>query len=83
MRYKMTNNDRVLTALSDGKNKTVAQLEKATRVSNVTATIAELRKQGYCIYTNKVRGESAYRLGTPSKAMIALVQQVFPALFQR
>lgn len=79
----MTNADRVLNALTDGKNKTVAQLERATRVANVTATVADLRKQGYCIYTNKVRGENAYRLGTPSKAMVAIAHQLFPALFQR
>lgn len=79
----MTNSERILNALADGKNQTAAQLQRATRVANVSATISDLRKQGYCIYTNKVRGENAYRLGTPSKAMVALVQEVFPALFQR
>jgi len=54
----------------------VAQGRSRFGVKNVSARIAELRQEGYPIYTNiRTRGDgskvSIYRLGKPSKSMRA------------
>lgn len=55
---------------------TVAQARARFGISNVAARIDELRKDGYAIYTNTKTLEDGrkvtfYRLGTPTKRMIA------------
>jgi hypothetical protein len=52
---------------------TTAQARARFGITNVAARIAELRDEGFPIYTNsKTRGDgskvSVYRLGTPSKS---------------
>ena len=53
---------------------TVAQAKRRFGISNVSARIEELRKEGHCIYTNykSVNGKKTafYRLGTPTKALV-------------
>ena len=53
---------------------TVAQAKRRFGISNVSARIEELRKEGHCIYTNykNVNGKKTayYRIGTPSKALV-------------
>ena len=54
----------------------VAQARARFGITNVAARIAELRSEGYAIYTNKKsRGDGSkvavYRLGTPSKSFKA------------
>lgn len=69
----MTKSDRVFALLSSGRNFTVAQLAGMadTTEKSVTSRIAELRSEGYAIYTNTLKnGKSAYRLGRPSRAMV-------------
>lgn len=76
---KMSAKQRMLTALTkaDGYNTfSVAQARSRFGISNVAARIAELRQEGYTIYTNlKIRGDGSkvavYRLGTPSKSFKA------------
>jgi len=55
---------------------TPAQARARFGISNVTARIEELRAEGNCIYTNKRvlddgRTITFYRLGKPTKAMVA------------
>lgn len=55
---------------------TVAQAQSRFGITNVTARIDELRKEGYPIYTNSKtltdgRKISFYRMGRPSKKIIA------------
>lgn len=76
---KMSAKQRMLTALTKaaGYNTfSVAQARSRFGISNVAARIAELRQEGYAIYTNlKTRGDGSkvavYRLGTPSKSFKA------------
>lgn len=54
----------------------VAQARARFGIKNVAARIAELRKEGYAIYTNlRARADgskvSVYRLGKPSKSLKA------------
>jgi predicted ArsR family transcriptional regulator len=55
---------------------TVAQAQNRFGVTNVSARINELREEGHAIYTNRKtladgRTISVYRLGTPSKKVVA------------
>ena len=68
---KLSVKDRILTALLSGKTFSVAQGRVRFGVSNISARIAELRDDGYSIYTNlRHRGDGTpvkiYRLGTPT-----------------
>ena len=71
--------EKMLATLSktDGYNTfTVAQARARFGISNVAARINELREEGYAIYTNTKklsdgRKITFYRLGTPSKQVIA------------
>ena len=70
----MSMQTKVLKTLSSGKPYTVAQLSNLfkTTEGTVAARVSELRAQGYAIYTNKAKnGKSAYRLGSPSRRMVA------------
>jgi len=75
---KLTAKEKMLTALKQksGYNTfTTKQAQRRFGITNVAARIAELRQEGYCIYTNTVTlsdGTKAksYRLGSPSKAMV-------------
>ena len=74
---KLSAKERLLNYLSkdSGYNTlSVAQAQARFGISNVTARIAELREEGYPIYTNtRTRGDgtkvNVYRLGTPSRSL--------------
>lgn len=75
----MSVKQKILNFLSkqDGYNTlTVAQARARFGCNNVTARIEELRSEGHAIYTNTKtladgRRISFYRLGTPSKRVVA------------
>jgi predicted ArsR family transcriptional regulator len=77
--FVMSVKQKILAFLSkDGgyNTLTVAQARARFGISNVAARIDELRKDGYAIYTNTKTLEDGrkvtfYRLGTPTKRMIA------------
>ena len=62
---------------------TTKQAQRRFGITNISARIEELRKEGNCIYTNTkiVDGQkvSYYRLGTPSKRMVRLANQILGA----
>lgn len=76
---KLSAKQRMLNTLTQagGYNTfSVAQARSRFGITNVAARIAELRQEGYAIYTNlKTRGDGSkvavYRLGTPSKSFKA------------
>jgi predicted HTH transcriptional regulator len=62
--------EKIVKVLSKGQNTTADQLRRKTGINGISQRIAELRQNGYPnIYTNKVGGQSFYRLGNPTKAM--------------
>ena len=72
----MTKQERLLEALQNGEQLTAKQITYRFDIANPTATVSDLRFQGYAIYANKrtnTRGESftKYRLGRPSRAVVA------------
>lgn len=73
----MTKEDRVLKALrQNDRGLTAAQIESQFGVGNARSTVSALRMKGFAIYANqhtdtKGRTKTFYRLGTPSRAVVA------------
>ena len=71
-----TGQDKVLAALKTGAALTAKQIEARFGVGNARATVSALRMKGFAIYCNesvdtKGRVKNKYRLGTPSRAVVA------------
>lgn len=71
-----TKSGRLLSALQSGEELTAAQIAQRFGIKNPTATVSDLRFQGYAVYANqhtdsKGRTTTKYRLGTPSRAVVA------------
>ena len=65
---------RVLNLLQSGRQFTPAQLAGlvGSTEDSIRPRISELRSEGHAIYTNTTKnGKSAYRLGKPSRQMVA------------
>ena len=68
--------DRVLSALRNGEELTGKQIRARFGVGNARATVSALRMKGFPVYLNehvdsKGRVTQKYRLGNPSRAVIA------------
>ena len=77
----MTKTDSVLAALQNGEELTAAQIKARFAVGNPHEVIRSLRESGHAIYLNartNSKGEvtQKYRLGTPSRAMVAAAYAV-------
>ena len=69
---KVSQQQKVLNLLNTGKILRNAVATHKLRVNRLPAKINVLRAAGYPIYTNtNSQGNATYRLGTPSRAMIA------------
>ena len=67
---------RVLAALQAGEELTAKQIRARFNAKNPYEVVRQVRHQGYAIYANaktNSKGETKtfYRLGTPSRAMVA------------
>ncbi len=67
---------RVLEAFLNGDNLTSKQITARFGIANPRAVVNQLRNMGYAIYLNKHRDTKGretqkYRLGTPSRKLIA------------
>jgi len=70
---------KVLNVLRSGKQFTAGQIAGlfGSTEGSVAARVSELRAQGYSIYSNTAKnGKTAYRLGKPSRAMVAAAYAV-------
>jgi hypothetical protein len=77
----MTKTESVLAALRNGEELTAAQIRSRFAAGNPHEVVRKLREQGHAIYLNErtnSKGEvtSKYRLGTPSRKMVALAYAV-------
>jgi predicted ArsR family transcriptional regulator len=68
--------ERLLEAFQKGEQMTVAQMKQRFSIANPTATVSDLRYEGFAIYANKHtdtkgRTTTKYRLGTPSREIVA------------
>ena len=72
----VTKESKVLSALQEGRTLSSAQMRAYFGTGNPQAVIQSLRFKGFPIYLNTVtdtkgRSRNVYRLGTPSRAIIA------------
>jgi hypothetical protein len=66
---------KVLNLLNSGAEITWKTLRQKFDLRSPTSMIGKLRNQGVMIYTNKSKDGVSYRVGTPSKAVIAAGQR--------
>mgnify|MGYP005683148731 FL=1 len=70
-RPQLSKKHKVLNLLSKGENVTWKTLRKRFDLVSPTKMIDTLKSEGHCIYTNSTAKGVAYRLGAPSKEIIA------------
>jgi hypothetical protein len=70
---KTTQKRKLINQFKSGKVITERQAETRLGVKNLSARVSELRADGYTIYTKRVAANegSAYRMGNPTRKMIA------------
>jgi transcription initiation factor IIE alpha subunit len=76
--------EKVLSVLSEGREVTAKQLSSQFGIGSPTKVISELRRDGHAIYLNrrvdtKGRETQKYRLGTPTRRMVAVAASVLGA----
>ena len=74
-RTKLTKKAKVFNLLSKGNDVAWKTLRTRFDLSSPRAMIDTLRSEGVMIYTNKSKSGTSYRVGTPSKAVIAAGQR--------
>ena len=70
-RNKLSKTQRVINAFTRGEAITWKTLRNTFDLTSPQAMVDKLRSQGYMIYINKDSKGTSYRMGTPSKAIIA------------
>ena len=75
-KMNVSKQSRVLEALQSGEQLTAKQITARFGVKNPTATISDIRLSGFAVYANqhtdtKGRVTTKYRLGTPSRELVA------------
>ena len=83
-----TKTDTVLAAFQKGDELTAAQIRSRFGAGNPHEVVRSLRSRGHAIYLNSRTNSNGdvsrkYRIGTPSKAMVAAAYAVAPAAFAR
>ena len=73
MEKYMTQTQQLASLFKAGVTLTQADAERTLGCKNLRARVAELRKEGLCIYTNKTKRGTSYRLGTPNRDMVSAV----------
>ncbi len=76
MVQKQSKTARVLNFLKKGYDITESQAESRFGIRNMSATVSNLRFQGYAVYCNRKtlssgRVASVYRIGTPARSIVA------------
>jgi predicted house-cleaning NTP pyrophosphatase (Maf/HAM1 superfamily) len=68
-----TKQAKVLTALQEGRTLSSAQIKSYFGAGNPQAIIQALRFQGHAIFVKDTKGRvrNVYRMGTPSKKVVA------------
>tara|TARA_B100000073_G_C23263740_1_gene383502 strand:+ start:35 stop:313 length:279 start_codon:yes stop_codon:yes gene_type:complete len=71
-RTKTSQHTKIVNFLRTGKSLSISYAKNKLGVTQLPARVTELRSQGFAIYTNENKmGNTTYRLGTPSRAMVA------------
>ena len=70
-RRKLANSTKFLNAMLRGESVTLSEAQNKYNLSKPRAVVDKIREEGHCVYINKNSKGTYYRIGTPSKALIA------------
>ena len=68
---KLTKKERVLNLLNKGKSVTWSTLRTKFDLTSLRAMVDQLRTEGHMVYINQTSNGTSYRMGTPTKAILA------------
>jgi len=80
----MSKQDLLLKHLQAGKSFTSKQISASFGIAHPASAVRALREQGYCVYSNTAKLSTGtvatkYRLGKPSRRIVALAAKVMGA----
>ena len=70
-RKSLSKKQKVLNLLSKGDNVAWSTIQNRFELESPRSMIDTLRAEGYMIYGNRVKGKKYYRMGTPTRAIVA------------
>ena len=70
-RKTLANSTKFLNAILRGESVTWKEAQTKFNLSRPRAVVDKIREEGHCVYINKNKSGTYYRIGTPSKALIA------------
>ena len=70
-RKSLSKKQKVLNLLSKGDNVAWSTIQTKFELESPRSMIDTLRAEGYMIYGNRVGGKKYYRMGTPTRAIVA------------
>jgi hypothetical protein len=70
-RKALSKKQKVLNLLSKGDNVAWSTIQSKFELESPRSMIDTLRAEGYMIYGNRVSGKKYYRMGTPTRAIVA------------
>ena len=70
-RARIANSTKFLNAMLRGASVSWKEAQSKFNFMRPRAVVDKLREEGYCVYINKSSKGTSYRIGTPSKAIVA------------
>ena len=70
-RKPLSKKQKVLNLLTKGENVAWSTIQTRFDLESPRSMIDTLRAEGYMIYGNRVNGKKYYRMGTPTRAIVA------------
>tara|TARA_R100001443_G_scaffold35856_1_gene49671 strand:+ start:6248 stop:6502 length:255 start_codon:yes stop_codon:yes gene_type:complete len=70
-RAKIANSTRFLNAMLRGASVSWTDAQNKYNLKSPRSVVNKLREDGHCVYINKSSTGTSYRIGTPSKAIVA------------
>ena len=82
-RKSLSKKQKVLNLLSKGENVAWKTIQSKFDLESPRSMVDTLRAEGYMIYGNRVNGKKYYRLGTPTRAIVAAgIQALYGTKFR-
>ena len=82
-RKSLSKKQKVLNLLTKGENVAWKTIQSKFDLESPRSMIDTLRAEGYMIYGNRVNGKKYYRLGTPTRAIVAAgIQALYGTKFR-
>ena len=82
-RKTLSKKQKVLNLLSKGENVAWKTIQSRFELESPRSMIDTLRAEGYMIFGNRVKGKKYYRMGTPTRAIIAAgIQSLYGTKFK-